>query len=148
MPIDELIIRPAVVEELPQILQLHQALEFENHGLDLDSSQRIFERMQAYPNYTLYVAQVGTDLLGTFALLIMDNLAHQGASSGLSRILLCTPCGSAKGSAARWQLSPCSAAGRPGVISWCSPAASSAMVLTNFTKTWDLSSMATALWST
>ena len=83
MPIDELKIRPAGVEELPQILQLYQALEFGNHDVNLDSAQRIFERMQAYPSYTLYVALAGTDLLGTFALLIMDNLAHQGTPSGI-----------------------------------------------------------------
>jgi GNAT superfamily N-acetyltransferase len=97
MPIDDLEIRPAGVEELPQVLQLYEALEFGNHSLDLASAQRILERMQAYPSYTLYVALSGSELLGTFALLIMDNLAHQGAPSGIIEDFVVHPSWQRKG---------------------------------------------------
>jgi GNAT superfamily N-acetyltransferase len=39
--------------------------------------------MAAYPDYKLYVAAQGTQVVGTFALLIMDNLGHLGAPSAL-----------------------------------------------------------------
>lgn len=39
--------------------------------------------MAAYPNYALYVAVQGAEVVGTFALLIMDNLGHRGAPSAM-----------------------------------------------------------------
>jgi len=39
--------------------------------------------MQAYPDYKLYVALKQGLPVGVFALLIMDNLGHQGAPSGV-----------------------------------------------------------------
>jgi GNAT superfamily N-acetyltransferase len=39
--------------------------------------------MKRYPNYTVYVAELEGKIIGAFALLIMDNLAHLGAPSGV-----------------------------------------------------------------
>ena len=50
--------------------------------LGLPEAEAIFERMATYPNYALYVAERDGEIVGTFALLIMDNLAHLGAPSG------------------------------------------------------------------
>ena len=36
-----------------------------------------------YPSYHLYVACVGDDVVGTFALLVMDNLGHLGRPSAI-----------------------------------------------------------------
>jgi len=46
-------------------------------------AQVIFVRMQGYPDYRLYVAEADGQVVGTFALLVMDNLGHLGATSGL-----------------------------------------------------------------
>ena len=43
----------------------------------------IFRRMKTYPDYKVYVAVLGGEIVGTYALAIMDNLAHRGARSGL-----------------------------------------------------------------
>ena len=70
-------IREANKGDLAVILNLYQEPGFDDpEVLDLASARRIFERMGKYPNYTLYVAEVGGEIAGTFALLIMDNLAH------------------------------------------------------------------------
>jgi GNAT superfamily N-acetyltransferase len=39
--------------------------------------------MRKYPNYKLYIAEYDGHVLGTFALLIMDNLANAGTPSGI-----------------------------------------------------------------
>ena len=39
--------------------------------------------MKLYPNYDLYVAVTEGQIVGSFALLIMDNLAHMGAPSAV-----------------------------------------------------------------
>ena len=43
----------------------------------------VFDRMASYPDYKVYTAEADGEIVGTFALAIMDNLAHMGAPSGL-----------------------------------------------------------------
>ena len=47
------------------------------------SAERIFARFARYPDYQLYVAEQDGRIVGTFALLIMDNLGHLGAPSAI-----------------------------------------------------------------
>jgi GNAT superfamily N-acetyltransferase len=53
----------------------------------LAEAERIFVRMGLYPDYRIYVAVAvavaGGRVVGSFALLIMDNLAHLGARSAV-----------------------------------------------------------------
>ncbi len=51
--------------------------------LSVSEAERIFERMSSYPNYKVYIAVSGKHVVGTFALLIMDNLGHLGAPSAI-----------------------------------------------------------------
>ena len=76
-------IRPARREDLAAILALYADLETNGQVLDLPAAESIFARMQQYPNYTVYVAVVEGQIIGAFELLIMDNLAHVGAPSGI-----------------------------------------------------------------
>jgi GNAT superfamily N-acetyltransferase len=76
-------IRPAKREDLASILTLYADLETDGKVLELPAAESIFERMQRYPNYTLYVAVAEGQIVGSFELLIMDNLAHMGAPSGI-----------------------------------------------------------------
>jgi ribosomal protein S18 acetylase RimI-like enzyme len=46
-------------------------------------AEHIFERMARYPDYKIYVAVSNGQIVGTFALLIMDNLGHMGAPSAV-----------------------------------------------------------------
>ena len=76
-------IRPARREDLAAILALYADLETDGKVLALPAAESILERMQRYPNYTVYIAVVEDQIVGTFELLIMDNLAHMGAPSGI-----------------------------------------------------------------
>lgn len=70
--------------DLPAVLSLYTQLgQDDGSVLDLEDAGRIFARMQTYPDYRLYVARLDGRVVGTFALLIMDNLGHRGARSAI-----------------------------------------------------------------
>jgi GNAT superfamily N-acetyltransferase len=81
-PNPEVEIRLAAEADLPAILALYRDVG-DSHVLPLDRAQTIFRRLQSYPDYVVYVAVSAGEIVGTFALLIMDNLAHLGAPSGV-----------------------------------------------------------------
>jgi GNAT superfamily N-acetyltransferase len=77
-------IRPAGREELRNILGLYRELAVGGEeALPLSEAEEIFDRISSYPDYKIYIALNGGEIVGTFALAIMDNLAHLGARSGL-----------------------------------------------------------------
>lgn len=79
-----LVIREATEDDLPSLLGLHAELEMDDSRvLSLDQAREIFARLKHYPNYRIYLAVMDGEIVGTFALLIMDNLAHLGAPSGI-----------------------------------------------------------------
>ena len=79
-----LVIREATEDDLPSLLGLHAELEMDDSRvLSLDEAREIFARLKHYPNYRIYLAVLDGEVVGTFALLIMDNLAHLGAPSGI-----------------------------------------------------------------
>lgn len=72
-----LLIREALETELPRILTLLKELD-RDADLSPEKTRAIRQRMQRYPDYKVYVALRGTELVGTFCLLIVDNLGHGG----------------------------------------------------------------------
>jgi GNAT superfamily N-acetyltransferase len=77
-------VRPATEDDLPAVLALYAQLAIgDEDSLPLNEARHVFARFSSYPDYTLYVATLESRVVGTFALLIMDNLAHMGAPSGL-----------------------------------------------------------------
>jgi|CryBogDrversion2_2_1035213.scaffolds.fasta_scaffold13448_2 GNAT superfamily N-acetyltransferase len=81
------VIRQAQASDLQSILALY-AQEDMDRGqvLSLSDAQIIFDQFKTYPNYRIFIAVDKEDaslVLGTFALLIMCNLAHQGTSSAI-----------------------------------------------------------------
>jgi len=76
--------RVASKEDMPGILRLYAQPDLDNGNvLSLSEAERHLERIADYPDYKIYVAYCGAQLAGTFALLIMDNLAHMGAPSAI-----------------------------------------------------------------
>lgn len=59
--------------------------------VSLSDAEQIFDRMGHYPNYKIYIAEIGNRIVGTFALLIMDNLGHMGASSAIIEAVAVDP---------------------------------------------------------
>ncbi|MEX5218430.1 MAG: GNAT family N-acetyltransferase [Nitrospira sp.] len=80
MKVPDLTIRPAVNADLPDILRLYaQPALDDGCVISIAEAEQIFERMARYPDYAVYVAVVENRIVGTFGLLIMDNLGHLGA---------------------------------------------------------------------
>lgn len=68
-------IRVATEDDLPAVT----ALQSQSTRSSLEAAIPIFRRMTSYPNYKIYIAQVCAQTVGTFTLLVMDNLGHGGA---------------------------------------------------------------------
>lgn len=84
-------ISKATAADLPSVLQLYAENEEHAHDvLDISEARTIWERFSIYPEYKLYIARSGETVVGTFALLIMDNLAHGGAKSGVVEDVIVT----------------------------------------------------------
>ncbi len=78
-----MLIRQASTSDLPSILQLYADVLDKGQVLSLSEAEVLFQKMSSYPNYKVYVAEQEHQVVGTFALLIMDNLAHRGTPSGI-----------------------------------------------------------------
>jgi GNAT superfamily N-acetyltransferase len=81
---DNLEIRKATTDDIPMILELFAQKDIDNgEVLSIDEANGIFNKFKLYPNYSLYLAMIDNKVVGTFELLIMDNLAHKGSKSGI-----------------------------------------------------------------
>ncbi|MEA5140317.1 GNAT family N-acetyltransferase [Arcicella rigui] len=76
-------IRQATKADLPAILNLYATVLDKGKVLSIEQAETLFAKMAVYPNYKVYVAENEAGIIGTFALLIMDNLAHVGTPSGV-----------------------------------------------------------------
>lgn len=82
--IDGLSCRIAKKTDLPHILRLYAQSDIdEAKVLSTAEAEKVFEKIGKYPNYTIYVAVLDRKIVGTFALLIMDNLGHMGSPSAI-----------------------------------------------------------------
>jgi GNAT superfamily N-acetyltransferase len=82
--INSIFCRPATRTDLPAVLRLYAQPEIDaGEELPLAMAEHLFERMGRYPDYHIYVAVVKGEIVGTFALLIMDNLGHLGCPSAV-----------------------------------------------------------------
>jgi GNAT superfamily N-acetyltransferase len=85
-------IRPAAPDDLPAVLGLYAQPDIDDGAvLPMPEARRIFERFANYPDYTLYVADHDGAIVGSFALLVMDNLGHLGAPSAIVEDIVVAP---------------------------------------------------------
>lgn len=76
--------REASKVDLLEVLRLYAQPDFDNGKvLSLSEAESLFERIACYPDYKIYVAHYKAQIVGTFALLIMDNLGHLGTPSAI-----------------------------------------------------------------
>ena len=79
-----LAIREATVDDVANILALYQDAGIESATpFTPEEASAHFAVFAQYPNYHLYVAELDSEIVGTYALLIMDNLAKRGRRSGI-----------------------------------------------------------------
>jgi len=78
------IFREATEGDLPAILALYGQLgQDDGTVLSLDAALSLFSRLKSYPDYRIHVAVADNHIVGTFAMLVMDNMAHCGARSAI-----------------------------------------------------------------
>jgi GNAT superfamily N-acetyltransferase len=76
--------REALKSDLPDVLRLYAQPNMDDGKIpSKPDAERIFDRIASYPNYKVYVAVNNIQIVGTFALLIMENLGHLGAPSAI-----------------------------------------------------------------
>jgi ribosomal protein S18 acetylase RimI-like enzyme len=91
-------VRPATESDLPAVLALYaQPGMDDGRMMPLADARRMLARFARYPDYTLYVAEAGGEIVGTFALLIMDNLGHLGAPSAIVEDVMVAPAAHGRG---------------------------------------------------
>ena len=91
-------IRPAEAADIPGVLQLYAQPDLDNGVvLSTGQAQALHARFARYPDYTLYVAEQDGEIVGTFALLVMDNLGHLGAPSGIVEDVAVSPASQGRG---------------------------------------------------
>ena len=86
-----LLIREATEGDLPAVLALYGQPDLDNgQVLTLDEAKSLLAQFRQYPSYRLWVAceaapdaESGGEVVGTYALLIMHNLAHRGTPSAI-----------------------------------------------------------------
>ncbi|MCX5513198.1 GNAT family N-acetyltransferase [Kaistia algarum] len=80
----DLVLRPITEADLPALLALYAQPSFnKGHVISLDAAKAIFARFAAYPDYAIYFAEADGEVLGTFALMIIDNIAHWGTPTAM-----------------------------------------------------------------
>ncbi|MCL5125522.1 MAG: GNAT family N-acetyltransferase [Deltaproteobacteria bacterium] len=85
-------IREATQADLLSVLSLYAQPEIDDGQiLPLEQAQEIFTKIKTYPDYRIYVASAESKVVGTFSLLIMENLAHLGARSGVIEDVVVSP---------------------------------------------------------
>lgn len=79
----ELKISKATENDLSDILKIYEDSGLDKISVSLEEAMRIFIKMSKYPDYHIFVARFEGKIVGTFALLIMENLAHHGSPSAI-----------------------------------------------------------------
>jgi GNAT superfamily N-acetyltransferase len=87
-----LLIRKAEAGDLADVLALYAQPDIDDGDvLTREEASRILARFARYPDYTLYVAEQDGRIVGSFALLVMDNIGHLGAPSGIVEDVVVDP---------------------------------------------------------
>ena len=85
-------VRKANAADIAAVLALYAQPDLDDGNvLSVDQGVALFERFGRYPDYTLYVAEQDHEIVGSFALLVMDNLGHLGSPSGIVEDVVVAP---------------------------------------------------------
>jgi GNAT superfamily N-acetyltransferase len=91
-------VRKASAADIPAVLALYAQPDLDDgEVLPVDQAVALLERFGRYPDYTLYVAEQDHEIVGSFALLVMDNLGHLGSPSGIVEDVVVAPARQSQG---------------------------------------------------
>jgi GNAT superfamily N-acetyltransferase len=76
--------RLASRSDLPELLRLYAQLgSSDTDVLELGEAQSRYFRIESYPDYKIHLALAGGAVVGTWSMLVMDNLAHKGLPTAI-----------------------------------------------------------------
>lgn len=83
--VDTLVLREATADDLPAVLALYAQPGLDDgRVLSPEQAREVFAQFARYPNYRLFVAcDTAGRVVGSYALLVMHNLAHRGTPSAI-----------------------------------------------------------------
>lgn len=85
-------IRRARDEDIDWLLDMYTSLDFSPEpSLPLTDARARFRRIEGYPDYRVYVAECEGERVGTFALIIIDGLAHGGRPHAIVEDVVVAP---------------------------------------------------------
>lgn len=77
-------IRQATQADITAVLDLYAQPGLDDgQVLSEEAAQEVFAQFSRYPNYRLFVALDGSTVVGSYAMLVMHNLAHRGTPSAI-----------------------------------------------------------------
>ena len=77
----KIFIRIATEEDLPKILQLYAQPDMDGESLSLEGATPIFREILESNRQELFVAEIHSQILGTFSLSYVQHLTHRGSKS-------------------------------------------------------------------
>ena len=93
-------IREARDADLPAVLALYAQPGLDDGDvLSHDEARAVWQQFARYPNYRLFVAEdgAGGEVVATYALLVMHNLAHRGTPSAIAEDVVVSPAHQGRG---------------------------------------------------
>jgi ribosomal protein S18 acetylase RimI-like enzyme len=88
----DLIIREATADDASEVVALYQCTGIESgESFTPEEAGAHFAVFARYPNYQIFVAVLGHEIVGTYELLIMNNLAKRGRPSGVVEDVAVSP---------------------------------------------------------
>ena len=87
-----IVLREATKTDLPEVLGLYAQPGLDDgRVMSTAEAEAVYARFATYPHYHLYVACEGDAVVGTYAMLVMDNLAHRGTPSAIVEDVVVAP---------------------------------------------------------
>lgn len=72
-----LTLRKAIATDIPLLIELYAAMDGEA-PLSLETAARLFDQIEQVPNYSIYLASLNAEIIGTFSLLLAPTFMHRG----------------------------------------------------------------------
>ncbi len=81
---NDLVIRAATEQDITAILELYREAGIDGEdGFTLEEAEAHFALLRSYPYFQVFVAVSGETVVGTYELVILDNMAKRGRKSGV-----------------------------------------------------------------
>ncbi len=81
---NDLAIRAATQQDIPAILKRYRGAQIDSEsGFTVEEAVAHFALLKSYPYFQVFVAVVGEIIVGTYELVILDNMAKRGKKSGV-----------------------------------------------------------------